>query len=95
MKNGVNGGGMNLGYVNVIASQAVWNSGKFAFVQSLRYKDDSPLSKVASGLNTNQSQIPVSWQFSGASAAPYAPTMLFETTSFLEVGAAQNIMLHI
>lgn len=95
MKNAVNGGGMNLGYVNVIGSQAVWNSGKFAFVQSLRYKDDSPLSKVASGLNTNQSQIPVSWNFSGASAAPYAPTMIFETTSFLEIGAAQNIMLHI
>lgn len=98
MKNAVNGGGYNLGYVNVIGSQAVWNTGKFAFVQSLRYKDDSPLSKVASGLNTNQSQIPISWQFSGATqpgSINYAPTMLFETTSFLEVGAGQNIMLHI
>ena len=26
---------MNLGYVNVIGSQAVWNAGKFAFVQSM------------------------------------------------------------
>ena len=95
MKNAVNGGGMNLGYVNVIGSQAVWNAGKFAFVQSLKYKDDVPLSKVASGLNTNQSQIPISWNFAGATGSAYAPTMITESTSFLEVGQAQNILLHI
>ena len=95
MKNSVNGGGMNLGYVNVIGSQASWKAGKFCFAQSLKYKDDVPLSKVASGLNTNMSQIPISYNFSGATGSSYAPTLIAESTSFLECSAGQNILLHI
>lgn len=95
MKSAVNGGGNNLGYVNTIGSPAVWKSGKFAFVQSLKYHDDTPLSKVASGLNTNASQIPISYNFSGASGTSYSPLLICESTSFLEVGASQNIIVHI
>ena len=95
MKNAVNGGGYNLAYKNVIGTSAVWNAGKFTFAQSLKYQDDVPLSKVASGLNTNQSQIPISYNFAGASGSSYAPVIIAETTSFLEVSAAQNVVLHI
>ena len=95
MKNAINGGGFNLGYSNFIATAAIWNAGKFCFAQSLKYQDDTPMSKVASGLNTNMSQIPISYNFAGASGSSYAPVIVAETTSFLEVGAGQNILLHV
>lgn len=94
MKNAVNGGGYNLGYKNVIATPAVWGAGKFTFAQSLKFKDDENLSKYSSGLNTNQSQIPLSYNFSGASGSSYAPVIIAETTSYLEIGAGQNIVYH-
>ena len=92
-KNALNGGN-NLGFVNVIPSQTSWSQGKFAFVQSLHYHDDSPLSKLSSGLNTLNAQVPIAYAYAGANGSAYRPFILVETTSYIEVRPGQQVVYH-
>lgn len=92
-KNALNGGN-NLGFVNVIPSQSSWTQGKFTFVQSLHFHDDSPLSKLSSGMNTLNAQVPIAYAYSGASNSGYRPFILVETTSYIEVRPGMQVIYH-
>lgn len=93
-KNTCNGGGLNLAYVNKIADPTVWSQGKFAFGISLKLHDDTPLSRLASGLNSLGSQLPIEFSFMNAAGSSYRPFIIAETTSYLEIHAGQAVTYH-
>lgn len=99
LKNTLNGGGLNLAYLNNVGTQTAWNIGKFCFAQSFKLHDDMPLSRLASGLSTNQQFVPLVFQFanaalSGTSASGYRPIMFIESTAYLEVPHAGRVIYH-
>lgn len=95
-QNAVNGGGWNLAHMNTVTTPDGENTladGKFVFAASLKLHDDTPISRLSSGLNSARSMLPVELKVSGMTGG-CRPFMAIQTTSYLEVHANQNILVH-
>lgn len=98
LKNTLNQCGNNLSAVNQFTSSTQYSQGKFIFGVGLCFSDDTPLSKIASGLSTVGSQIPIAYTWSGGALSggitSYRPCVVLECTSYLEVFANQVVQVH-